>query len=88
MPTATVTSKGQLTLPKEVREHLHIGEGDRVDFQIDGVGEVRVRPLVGSVEDLFGVLYRPCVQPRSVADIDDTIARSVLVDDQRIRRGE
>ena len=88
MSTATITSKGQLTLPKDVRDHLHIGEGDRVEFQIDEVGEVRVRPLIGSVEDLFGVLYRPCAQPRSVDDIDDTIARLVLADDQRIRRGE
>jgi AbrB family looped-hinge helix DNA binding protein len=88
MPTATITSKGQITLPKEVREHLHLGGGDQVDFQIDEHGEVRVRPLTGSVEDLFGLLYRPESPPRSVEEIDDAIARFVAADDQRIRRGE
>ena len=88
MSTATLTSKGQITLPKEVREHLHLGAGDQVDFQIDEHGEVRVRPLTGSVEDLFGLLYRPGSPSRSVEEMDDAIARFVAADDQRIRRGE
>jgi antitoxin PrlF len=88
MPTATITSKGQITLPREVRELLHVGGGDQVDFQIDEDGEIRIRPLTGSVEDLFGLLYCPQTPPRSVEDIDDTIARFVVADDQRIRRGD
>ena len=87
MATATITSKGQITLPKEVREHLHVGEGDRVVFQL-GKGEVTVRPLDGSVEDLFGMLRRQGAPLRSVEEIDETIARVVVTDDERIRRGE
>lgn len=88
MPVSTVTSKGQITLPKEVREHLHIGEGDRLEFLIEEGGEVRVRPVVGSVEALFGFLRRPGSPARSIEEIDNTIARVVIEDDERIRRGQ
>jgi len=88
MSVATVTSKGQITLPKEVREHLHVGEGDRVEFLIDEGGEVRVRPVAGSVESLFGLLHRPGAPSRSVEEIDEEIARVLIMDDERIRRGE
>lgn len=88
MPVTTVTSKGQITLPKEVREHLHIGEGDRLEFVIEEGGEVRVRPVTGSVEALFGILHRPGAPPLSTAEIDEAIIRAVVADDERIRRGE
>jgi AbrB family looped-hinge helix DNA binding protein len=88
MPVTTVTSKGQITLPKEVREHLHIGEGDRLEFLIAEGGEVLVRPVAGSVVTLFGLLRRPGIAPRSAEEIDAAISRVVIEDDRRIRRGE
>ncbi len=39
---ARVTSKGQVTLPKELRESLGIGKGDRVLFSIDSPYEARI----------------------------------------------
>ena len=56
MPTATITSKGQITLPKEIRDHLKLAEGDRVEFIIDASGEVRVRTVSGPVCKLHGLL--------------------------------
>jgi AbrB family looped-hinge helix DNA binding protein len=35
MPARTITSKGQITLPKDIREHLNVGPGDRVDFVVE-----------------------------------------------------
>jgi len=87
MTTATITSKGQITLPKDVREHLHVGEGDRIVFEL-GEGQVTVRPLSGSVKALFGMLRRPETPTHSVEEIDEMIARVVVADDERIRRGE
>ena len=58
MPTATVTSKGQITIPREVRDHLHVGTGDKIDFVIEANGAVRISPLVGSVRELYGFLRR------------------------------
>jgi AbrB family looped-hinge helix DNA binding protein len=36
MPTSTLTSKGQTTVPKEVREALHLHGGDKLTWEIDG----------------------------------------------------
>jgi antitoxin PrlF len=41
---ARVTSKGQITLPVEVRRKMGVRSGDRVEFEEDGV-EFRVRPV-------------------------------------------
>ncbi len=45
MPVSTMTSKYQATIPKQVREVLALGAGDRVEFLIEG-GEVRIRRAV------------------------------------------
>ena len=44
MPQATVSSKGQITIPVEVRRKLNLKPGDRVDFVVDRAGEVQLRP--------------------------------------------
>ena len=56
--TATVTSKGQVTIPKDVRESLNVSTGDAVDFLVrdDGVVELRRRPAMA--ECLFGRFSR------------------------------
>ncbi len=53
---STVTSKGQVTIPVEVRKHLGIQQGDKVSFIIDEVeGSVRLEsPRYRSVADLRG----------------------------------
>lgn len=86
MPTATITSKGQVTLPKAVRDHLHVDQGDRVEFVVEANGEVRVRRLAGSLERLRGILKRPGLEPLTVEEMDDEIARYLTEEDERIRR--
>jgi antitoxin PrlF len=44
MAASTLTSKGQITIPKEVRERLGVKEGDRLIFQFDERGDLRLRP--------------------------------------------
>ena len=58
MPMATVTSKGQLTIPKEVRKALGIKPGTRVDFYEGEKGEYIFRPRTGSIRDLQGCVPR------------------------------
>ncbi len=50
---ATVTSKGQVTLPKELRRHLGIQRGSRIRFRIPTRGAVRVEPVLYDLEDLW-----------------------------------
>ena len=52
MPTATVTSKGQVTIPRKVREALRLRPGDRIDFVLGEDGEVRVRAGEVDVSEL------------------------------------
>lgn len=59
MSQATVTSKGQITIPKDVRSVLHLETGDKVDFFITDNGEAIMRPLSKTTEEVFGILYSP-----------------------------
>ncbi|MBX3673074.1 MAG: AbrB/MazE/SpoVT family DNA-binding domain-containing protein [Burkholderiales bacterium] len=63
MPQATLTSKGQITLPKEVRESLGVGTGDRVDFVETAKGVYTVVAAARDVRDLKGLIAKP---PRPV----------------------
>ena len=44
MATATMTSKGQITVPKEIRERLGLEQGDELRFDLLPNGEVRISP--------------------------------------------
>ena len=59
MAEARLSSKGQLVIPKSVREYLGVHTGDRVDFVIRDDGEVTIRPATGDVSDLKGILPKP-----------------------------
>jgi AbrB family looped-hinge helix DNA binding protein len=87
MPTSTVTNQGQVTLPKEVREHLHLAAGDRLEFVIEEGGAVRLRPVSGSVQELFGMLRNPGRPAPSLEELDQELSRSLAADDERIRSG-
>lgn len=87
MSTSTVTSQGQVTLPKEVREHLHLAAGDRLEFLIEDGGAVRLRPVSGSVQALFGMLRKPGRPAPSLEELDQELSRSLAADDERIRSG-
>jgi len=50
---ATVTSKGQVTLPRELRKRLGIHRGSRIRFTIPASGAVRVDPVLYDLEDLW-----------------------------------
>jgi antitoxin PrlF len=84
MPVATITSKGQVTLPKEVREHLHVDSGDKVEFVIAEDGEVELRPMSGSARRLTEIVRRP-VAPKSLEELDRELGEALAEDDARIR---
>ncbi len=74
MPTATLTSKGQITIPKEVRDDLNLTTGSKVIFVKLPSGHYRIVPRTGSVEDFINVLYDPARPPMSIEEINDAIA--------------
>ena len=74
MATAAVTSKGQITIPAEVRQDLGLKAGDRVSFIKGENGEYILKPKTGSIMDLEG-----CVpwtgKPVTIEEMNETIAK-------------
>jgi antitoxin PrlF len=59
MATATITSKGQITIPKEVREALGVDSGDRVEFVAQEKGVYKVVAATRDVSHLKGLVAKP-----------------------------
>ncbi len=75
MVTATLTSKGQLTIPKAVRDLLHLHSGDRVAFVVHGDTEAVLKPVTKSVDEVFGCLRNPAQPPRTVEEMNAAVAK-------------
>ena len=75
MPSSTLTSKGQTTIPREVRDHLKLQSGDQIDFVIQTDGSVLVRPATVNVSELKGMLHRNNVKLVSVDEMNDAIRK-------------
>ena len=73
MPIATITNKGQITSPKEVRDVMGLHSGDKLDFFCENGGRLIVRPLKKNVDDLYGKLFKPEREPLSTEAINDAI---------------
>ena len=73
MPTATVTSKGQITIPASVRKALNVDSGDRVEFVEIESGRFELVASTRSVTELKGMFGSP---PRAVSieEMNATIA--------------
>jgi AbrB family looped-hinge helix DNA binding protein len=80
---STVTDKGQVTLPKAIRDRLNIGPGTRIDFEIQPDDTLKVRVLTRGASGLFGLIARPGEAVRSLDEIDAGIAAAV---NERARR--
>jgi len=63
MALSTITSKGQTTIPGEIRRHLKLRPGDRVEFMVEPDGRVILVPATVDVGELKGLL---APAPRSV----------------------
>ncbi len=70
MRHATITSKGQITIPKNVRDILHLESGSKVDFFINDNGEAVMRSLSKTTEEVFGILSSPKRKKVSVKEMD------------------
>jgi antitoxin PrlF len=88
MLKSTLTSKGQVTIPKEVRDILGLKMGDRLMFKIEGDGKLVVQRVEkGSLDELFGMLRHLAEGRPPVTDeeMNEAIAQHLAEDDARIR---
>lgn len=77
MSTATLTSKGQITIPRELRLALGLHAGTKLDFLLDKDG-FRVVPLRGASTPLKGRFSGRISQAVSIADMDQAIATEAV----------
>jgi AbrB family looped-hinge helix DNA binding protein len=77
---STITAKGQMTVPVEIRRILNLKPGDRVEFALSPDGRVFLRALNLPIEALFGALSHLTADP-AYADDDDAIAAQVVAED-------
>lgn len=69
---ATVTSKGQITVPKMLREKLRLSAGDCIEFVLEDDSTVRLVARHASISRLSGRLPRP-QRPASLDEMDGAI---------------
>jgi AbrB family looped-hinge helix DNA binding protein len=85
MPTSLLTSKGQITLPKAVREALRLHAGDQVDFVLAPDGHIELRRVGGRVRELLGAFPSAGAEPvRDARILEAEFHESLAVDDERI----
>ncbi|MHB8216488.1 MAG: AbrB/MazE/SpoVT family DNA-binding domain-containing protein [Candidatus Sulfotelmatobacter sp.] len=75
MPAAKITSKGQITIPVQVRAALGLDPGDRIEFVEVGKGEFNIVAATRSVRELSGILYRKGRKPVSIEEMNTAIAK-------------
>jgi AbrB family looped-hinge helix DNA binding protein len=75
MTLATLTSKGQITIPKTVRNSLKIKSGDKVEFIVTENREALIRPITMNVDDVFGKLHSNKRKPVSIEKMDEAIKK-------------
>ena len=69
MPTATLTSKGQTTVPREIRQSLKLKSGDRIEFQLNPDGKTAtLRPANIPLAGLRALLKRKGMKPYNPAE--------------------
>jgi len=77
MSTLTVTAKGQVTLRKDLLQHLGVNPGAKVavDKLPDGRIEIRAAPPTGKISDVFGFLKRKGGPTLSIEEINEVARR-------------
>ena len=75
MPATTITTKGQVTIPKDIRQTLGVGPGDRVLFYRTEDGRVVVEPETVDIHTLKGMV-KPKRRGVTVEEMNEAIARA------------
>jgi AbrB family looped-hinge helix DNA binding protein len=74
MSESTISSKGQVTIPKAIRMRMHLKAGDRLRFVVEADGSVRLAAATRDVSTLRDILPRP-KRRATVDDMQSVIRR-------------
>ncbi|MFQ3244632.1 MAG: antitoxin PrlF [Arenicella sp.] len=74
MITATITSKGQITIPKDIRIQLDLHAGDKISFIRDEDGSINLVPIKKPLSALKGLVAKP-KEPVSIEAMNNAVKR-------------
>ena len=77
-----ITSKGQVTIPKGIRDLLELHSGDRLEFAFEKGGRLVVTPVKKNVDDLYGRLFNPDRAALSIEAMNDALRQKFQHDEQ------
>ncbi|MCK5516770.1 MAG: AbrB/MazE/SpoVT family DNA-binding domain-containing protein [Desulfobulbaceae bacterium] len=77
MALATLTTKGQVTIPKEIRDSLKLHTGDKIEIIVTERGQAVIRPVSKKVDDMFCKLRKPGQKTVSLKEMDDAIRNRI-----------
>ena len=73
MALATLTTKGQVTIPKIIRDALKLAAGDKIEIIVTDKREAVIRPVSKKVDDVFCKLHKPGSKAASLEAMDDAV---------------
>ena len=74
-----ITSKGQTTIPIDVRERLGLKEGDQISFIFAKDGSIKIEKRASAL-DVLGTLYDPDRKPISVEEMNEASDKAMIED--------
>ena len=77
MTTATITTKGQITIPKAIRDSLMLSAGDKIEFVLIDKREALIRPVSKKVDEVFGLLHKRDRKVISVEEMNKKIRQKL-----------
>jgi antitoxin PrlF len=84
---ATLTSKGQITLPKEIRDRLGLDAGSMLDFQILEDNTITARQVKPDARRIRGLLKSPHATPLTVEQLDEAVSKHLREKQARAGNG-
>ena len=73
MSLATITTKGQVTIPKSIRDSLQITTGDKIEIIMTNRREALIRPISKKVDDIFCKLHNTSQKSVSIETMNDAM---------------
>ncbi|MDA3896624.1 MAG: AbrB/MazE/SpoVT family DNA-binding domain-containing protein [Desulfobacteraceae bacterium] len=73
MALATLTSKGQITILKAIRDSLKLNTGDKIEIVVTDEGAATLRPVSKKVDEIFCKLHKPGKKAVSIEAMEDAV---------------
>lgn len=83
LEATTISTKGQLTIPSQIRDQLGLEPGTKVRFLVDDDGSLVLFPIKGKLDDLYGILSKPGRKALSTDEMKQSFQEAAI---ERVRR--